>query len=90
MQGERIRMQREWFRMQRKRFRMQGEWFRLQRKRVPLQTNRNVLLPFQQPQTPPWEEQQPCFFAQLVHVGESVPSQHRRVPPGCGWGWGWG
>jgi hypothetical protein len=44
----------------------------------------------QQPQTPPCEEQQPCFFAQLVQVGESVPSQQRNVPPGCGWGCGCG
>jgi len=44
----------------------------------------------QQPQTPPCEEQQPCFFAQLVQDGENVPSQQRNVPPGCGWGWGCG
>jgi hypothetical protein len=44
----------------------------------------------QQPQTPPCEEQHPCFFAQLVQLGETVPSQQRSVPPGCGWGCGCG
>ncbi len=41
-----------------------------------------------QPQTPPCFEQHPCLFAQLVHVGESVPSQHRREPLGGGGGGG--
>jgi len=39
-----------------------------------------VKLRHEQPQTPPWLEQHPCLFAQLVHVGESVPSQQRKVP----------
>ena len=38
-----------------------------------------------QPHTPPWLEQHPCFFAQLVQVGESVPSQQRKLPD-CGGG----
>lgn len=52
--------------------------------------DREVREDHQHPQTPPCEEQQPCFFAQLVQVGENVPSQQRNVPPGCGCGWGWG
>gem|GEM_PF-4953059 len=73
------------------RYLLGAERFGAQVRPLPIDVFENVLivwscehLDVQQPQTPPCEEQQPCFFAQLVQVGENVPSQQRNVPPGCG------